>query len=211
MTIKAGLWHIKNTSWSIFSYPLRILKTSIKSRLNLRVSSVVKPSIFNLSSYPISDKSEINFVALFCTLSKTIISFLRQGLRHPDPRLSFPASPLSHLIYWFGIPATCICYCSLHHLGCPLSILSSGVARCFCYVLLLIAGWLTAVCGLVSLWTGASAAINRVTVLFVSVGVLELHKQIDVNVLISKPIWNQHLHSHTDRRCLVASFPGQPR
>ena len=40
----------KNTSWSIFSYPLRIFKTSIKSPLNLCVSSVVKPNIFNLSS-----------------------------------------------------------------------------------------------------------------------------------------------------------------
>jgi len=34
MTTEAGLWHIKNTSWSIFSYPLRILKASIKSPLN---------------------------------------------------------------------------------------------------------------------------------------------------------------------------------
>ena len=33
-------------------------KTSIQSPLNLRVSSVVKPSIFNLSLYPISDKLE---------------------------------------------------------------------------------------------------------------------------------------------------------
>ena len=48
MITKAGLWHIKNTSWSIFSYPLRILKTYVKSPLNLRVSSVVNPSIFTL-------------------------------------------------------------------------------------------------------------------------------------------------------------------
>jgi len=65
MITKAGLWHIKNTSWSIFSYPLRILKTSIKSHLNVLVSRVVKPSILNLSSYPTSDKQEINFVSLF--------------------------------------------------------------------------------------------------------------------------------------------------
>ena len=65
----------KNTSWSIFSYPLKILKTSIKSPLYLRVSSVVKPSIFNLSSYPISDKPEINFVALFVPFPKHLYLF----------------------------------------------------------------------------------------------------------------------------------------
>jgi len=46
-----------------FSYPLRILKTCIKSPVSLHVSSVVKPSIFSLFSHPISDKPEINFVS----------------------------------------------------------------------------------------------------------------------------------------------------
>ena len=41
---------LKNILGSIFSWPFKILKTYIWSPLNLRVSSVVRPHSFNLSS-----------------------------------------------------------------------------------------------------------------------------------------------------------------
>jgi len=54
---------------------LKNLKTFIKYLLNLLVSSVVKLSIFNLSSHPISDKPEVNFVAVFVPFPKHLYPF----------------------------------------------------------------------------------------------------------------------------------------
>ena len=72
---------LTNILGSIFSGPFNILNNFYFISLNLRISYVVRPHSFNISTYLISLSPGISLVALLCLLFKRVpMSFLRYCL-----------------------------------------------------------------------------------------------------------------------------------